>query len=100
MLDWGPLPGLPISCPKNPKRQTQKSDAAKWPSGREISRITHISSNGVGAVSGSNALSPVPSADKGSLFYGEMSRDPVMTSPMRSFPTLSPRARLGVQSNR
>ena len=58
----------------------------------EIIRIIHVSSNGVGVVFGSNASSPVPSADRGSPFYGEISRDLLIKDSKRdSFYAVSPR---------
>jgi hypothetical protein len=47
----------------------------------ETFRITHVSSNGIGAVLGSNASSPAPSADRGSPFYGRISRDRLVHLP-------------------
>jgi hypothetical protein len=59
--------------------------------------MTHVSSSGIGAVIGSAATFPVPFADTGSFFYGEVSRDPLKESPKALLPTLSPRARLWIQ---
>jgi hypothetical protein len=46
----------------------------------ETFRMTHVSSNGIGVVHGSNASSPLPPADRGSPVYGEISRDPLVAS--------------------
>lgn len=62
----------------------------------ETFRITHVSSNGIGVVFGSNASFPVPFADKGSPVYGEISRDQ-LRDPKDIPPTLSPRAHLRIQ---